>query len=108
MKKIIIRYRNFILKVHISKDNTTIIDSFKVKNPSDMRSVIYLIRNKAPEGYAIDKRRISSMVHEWRVHNLLYNLGIFKNRTKDVDFESNQSWYIKVLYYILSPFYLHF
>lgn len=108
MKKLIIRYKDFILKVHSSECNTTIFDSYRVKSPCDMESIIYCIKSRVPNGYAIDKRGISSMIHEWRVHNLLYSLGILKSRVKDVDLNINQPWYVKVLYFTLSPFYFHF
>ena len=49
-----------------------------------------------------------SLLNEWGTHNLLYSLGVQKERTASVDLESNQSWYMTVAYAILSPFYLHF
>lgn len=108
MKKLIIRHKDFILKVHATENNTTIFDSHQVKSPWDMESIIYYIKAETSAEYAINKRNISSMIYEWRVHNLLYSLGILKSRVKDVDLNTNQPWYIKVLYFIISPFYLHF
>ena len=108
MKKIIVRHKNFVLKVHISKDNTTIFDSYKVKSPWDMTSIIYYIKAEASDKMAINKRNISSMIYEWRTHNLLYTLGIMRDRTKSVDLNTDQPWYIKALYTIISPFYFHF
>jgi hypothetical protein len=35
------------------------------------------------------------------VHNRLYKLHILRDRTKDVDLEYKQKWYLKVLYSIL-------
>lgn len=108
MKKIIIRYKDFILKVHLSKDNTTILDSYKVSSPKDMKSIIYHIKEQVTDDIAINIRSVSSMIYEWRVHNLLYILGIMRARTSSVDLNINQPWYIKTLYAILSPFYFHF
>ena len=108
MKKIIIRYKDFTLKVHLSKDNTTILDSYKVSSPKDMKSIIYHIREQVTDDVAINIRSVSSMVHEWRVHNLLYTLGIMRGRTGSVDLNTSQPLYIKALYTILSPFYFHF
>ena len=108
MKKIIIRYKDFILKVHLSKDNTTILDSYKVSSPKDMKSIIYHIKEQVTDDIAINIRSVSSMIYEWRVHNLLYTLGIMRARTSSVDLNINQPWYIKTLYAILSPFYFHF
>lgn len=108
MKKIIVRHKDLVLKVHISEDNTTIFDSYKVKSPWDMESIIYYIKGEASDDMAINKRNISSMIYEWRTHNLLYSLGILRDRVKDVDLNTNQPWYVKALYFVLSPFYLHF
>ena len=108
MKKIIIRYKDIILKVHLSKDNTTILDSYKVSSPKDMKSIIYHIKEQVTDDIAINIRSVSSMIYEWRVHNLLYTLGIMRARTSSVDLNINQPWYIKVLYTILSPFYFRF
>lgn len=108
MKKLIVRHKDFILKVHASENNTTIFDSHLVKSPWDMKSIICLIKSKVSDNCAIKKRSISGMVYEWRVHNLLYSLGILRDRVKDVDLNTNQPWYVKALYFILSPLYLHF
>lgn len=108
MKRLIVRHKDFILRVHASENNTTILDSHQVKRPSDMKSLLYSIKTGLPDTYAINRRGIFGMINEWRVHNLLYSLGMFKDRTKDVDLDTDQPWYMSVLYFILSPFYLHF
>lgn len=108
MKKLIVSYKNFILKVHALKNNTTIFDSYQVKSLQDMKSIIRQIQSDVSGTYAINSRSVSSMVYEWRTHNLLYSLRIERNRTKDVDLNTGQPWYSKVLYFLLSPFYLHF
>lgn len=108
MKKIVIRYGDFTLKVHLSEDNTSIIDSYQVKDIIDMEAILRLIRDEASAEMAVNKRNIFSMIYEWRTHNLLYALGIAKDRTGSVDLNTGQPWYIKVLYAIISPFYLHF
>lgn len=108
MKKVIINYGDYALKVHLSEDNTTIIDSYQIKDIIDMGAILSLIKDEASDEMAINKRNIFSMIYEWRTHNLLYALGIAKNRTGSVDLNTGQPWYIKVLYAIISPFYLHF
>lgn len=108
MKKIIIRHKDFALKAHLSENCTTICDSYQVKSIQDMKAVIYCIKNESSEEMAINKRNISSMIYEWRTHNLLYTLGIMRDRTGSVDLNIGQPWYIKALYAIISPFYFHF
>ena len=108
MKDLTITHKDFILKVTASENNTCIFDSYQVKSPWDMESILYYIKAKTTDKYAVNKRSISGMIYEWRVHNLLYGLGLFKSRTKDVDLNTDVPWYIKIVYTILSPFYPHF
>lgn len=109
MKKYIIQYGPLVIKAHVTEDNTTILDSYRIKKYSDMRSVLYRLSTRVGEDYDIlYKRTMPNLVREWRVHNMFYSLGIMRKRTKDVDFEVKQPWYMKALYFILSPFYLHF
>ena len=87
MKKIIVQYKRFTLKVTMSDTNTCIVDSYKVKNVSDMKSIIKTIRKIDTESkYAISKRGIFGMINEWRVHNLLYDLHYKRERTADADY----------------------
>lgn len=106
MKRIILRYKDKALKINIEKDNTCIIDSYQIKTSKDMKTILYLIRYEAPSDYAINIRSIKGMIKEWRAHNLLYSLGILKDRTGSVDLNIGQPWYITMCYYILSLFYL--
>lgn len=103
-----LKYKGSVLKARATENNTTIFDSHIVKSFSGMRSLIYYMRGNAPKEYAIRRRSVTGMIHEWRVHNLLYELGLFRSRTKDVDLNTDQSWYAKVLYFIISPLYFHF
>lgn len=108
MKKIIIRYKDKSFKVSISEDNTSIIDSYKVKSIRDMKGILSEIRSEADSSMAVNNRSIFSMINEWRVHNLLYTFNIQRNRTKSVDLDTRQPWYMRITYTVLSPFYLHF
>lgn len=108
MKKLIIRYKCYVLRVHTSENNTTILNSYRIKNLSDMKAIIEHIKKRSSKDMAINKRSVSGMIYEWRTHNLLYSLGIEKDRTKSVDLNTNQPWYVKVAYFCMSPFYFHF
>lgn len=110
MRKIYIAYKPFVLKVHLSEACTTIIDSYLVTSRKDMKEVLRVIKTDVEDdkALAIHKRSLSSMIEEWRVHNLLYSLGIERDRTKSVDLNINQPWYVKAAYAILSPLYFHF
>lgn len=105
MKKVIIEYNQYIIKVHLTEDNTSIIDSYRVKSISDMINVLKEIRKIYDESYAIHKRSIFSMVNEWRAHNLLYSLHIKRDRTGSVDLNIGQNICMKIAYTILSILY---
>lgn len=104
----IVYYNRKRFKVSVSLANTTIFESYKIKSLKDMSGFLNHIRTKFYPYGSINIRSIKSMIREWRVHNLLYSLHIMRNRTKDVDLNVWQPWYVKTLYTILSPFYLHF
>lgn len=109
MKQIIIRYKDKSYRVTISGTNTNILDSYSIKSITDMRNIIKEVKNKVSDNsMAIHHRSLFSMMNEWRVHNLLYSFGIQKDRTKSVDLDLNQPWYMKVAYILLSPLYFHF
>lgn len=105
MKKVIIEYNQYIIKAHLTEDNTSIIDSYRVKSISDMIDVLKEIRKTCDESYAIHKRSIFSMVNEWRAHNLLYSLHIKRDRTGSVDLNIGQNIGMKIAYLILSILY---
>lgn len=109
MKRIIITYKGLDFKVNISHNNTCILDSYKIKDIDSMQDILYIIQDEVEDpNMAINKRGIWSMTNEWRAHNLLYSLGIEKDRTKSVDLDLNQPWYMKLAYTLLSCLYPHF
>lgn len=107
MKKYIVKYKYGNLVVRASESNTCIANSYRVKKSKDMKHVLLEIRQKAQNepAFAIHHRSISSMIREWRVHNLLYYLDIERDRTRSVDLDIPQPWYIRTAYFMLSPFY---
>lgn len=89
----------------VSKECVTIYDSYKIKSKADMRFVLSAIKyqHTCPD-WVINRLGEDTMINEWRGHNLLYNLHLFRNHTKDVDINQNP-WYLKVGYWILSKLY---
>lgn len=94
-------------EVIISQNDLIIIDSYKIKSIKNMKYVINSTREKCDESYVIHKRSMYSLVNEWRTHNLLYDLHIKREQTKDVDLD-NETLFRKICYSILSIFYPHF
>lgn len=105
--KLVIRLGNKSIKVTCSENDTCIINSYRIKKRKDMKIILEKIRVKVPDApYAINKLSINEMVNEWRVHNLLYSLGIEKDRTCSVDLNTPKPWYADIAYKILSVFYI--
>ena len=94
-------------EVIISKDNICIIDSYQIKSIKNMKYVINSIKQRCDNSYIIHKRSMYSLINEWRSYNLLYDLHIQRDRTKDVDL-NNETVIKRICYSILSVLYLHF
>lgn len=87
-------------KVTFSDDGIEILDSYKLVNPEYMKSLLDEMKNdEKASKYFIRSNR--SYVNEWISHNVLYYLGIAKERTQHVNLEPNLKWYYKVAYFII-------
>lgn len=87
-------------------DCVIIWDSYKIRELSKMRQVLKYIKETHPG--ILNNRSEFSMLNEWRSHNLLYNLKILRNRTKDVNINYKLPLWAEIGYTILSPFYFNF
>lgn len=87
--------------INVSKNNIHIENSCEVNTREDMQMVLNDIRaNHSLEESDVLKRTDSSLIKEWRVHNVLYNLHLFRTHTKDVDLNYPQSKTIEIAYSI--------
>lgn len=106
MQSILIWYNNEAVKADLSKINTTIYESWRFKTVTDMTKIIEELREKSTDKEAaICTLGTKEMIREWRSHNLLYTLGLFRTHTEDVDLNTDNPWYLKVAYAVVSPFY---
>lgn len=87
------------LKIYFWSDNMRIIDSYKIKSKKKMKEILEEALNR--DSFYITKRTMKSLIREWRAHNVLYTLHLFRKHTKDCDFESKQKLRIKIIYFIL-------
>lgn len=97
-------YRNGVLYVTTTPDNTHIENSYLVKSRADMRDILECIEHNSLCGDAVRRIPMNTMIREWRAHNLLYALGIARKRTKDVDLNENK-WCTRAIYFVLSLMY---
>ncbi len=94
MKTIIINN----VKIQYDDRNIKIIDSHNIESESEMEYILLLFKRET--GY-ISRRTRKSWVKEWKAHNRLYKLGLFKSHTTDCDLEENEKWYRLFAYQIL-------
>ena len=82
-------------------------DSHKITRKKDILTCLMGIHNTIDylnlrsKGYT---RTLKSEYREWRAHNVLYRLGIARERTGSVDFDQNESKWRRFIYAILSVF----
>lgn len=86
------------VKIEYDSGNIRIKDSYKVKNTAIMELILQMFLIKT--GYK-SKRSIKSWIKEWKTHNRLYRLGLFKSHTKDCDLEENEKVHRLIVYEIL-------
>ena len=85
-------------RIQYNSENIRIIDSYEITNPKDMIVILKLFKLKT--GYRT-KRSLKSWIKEWKAHNRLYKLGLFKSHTKDCDLEENEKIHRLIAYQIL-------
>jgi len=89
------------LEIKLSDNNTHIVNSYIIKTRKVMESKIEeILTERRTKGYLVT-RSINSYVREWKGHNRLYNLHLFRSRTKDVDLEEPSKWYLEFIWLIL-------
>jgi hypothetical protein len=69
-----------------------------------MEDVLQNIQINALPDSIVNKLPMETMINEWKAHNLIYELGMFIERTAHVDITDNP-WYIRCIYYIAAKIY---
>ena len=92
-------------QVTLKREGTHINDSAFVKSKKEIRDFLLALREQCDPEMAVVVRDLESQVREWRVHNLFYNLHVFRSRTKDVDLELHQSWMREVFCWFFNILY---
>lgn len=92
-------YKNLKFGISISKNNTKIINSHVLSNNEVEKLVTIIFRERKRLGYIITRTK-ASYIKEIIVHNRLYKLGMFRNRTKDTDIEEPINKILEIMYFI--------
>ena len=87
------------MKYKILENRIKILESWMMSK-EEFLNVLDEIQKLYPDHVAFMRTR-KSMLLEWYAHNLLYRLGIKKDKTADVDLDYPLSWYMKLGYWIL-------
>lgn len=92
-----------ILRVEIeyNEENVRIKDSYKIRTKEYMKLI--LTQFKIRTGFK-SKRSIGSWIKEWKSHNRLYRLGLFRKHTVDCDLEENERFHRLIAYEIIGRF----
>lgn len=86
------------VEIQYNSKNVRIMDSYQVRNVKDMIIVLRLFKIKTDYR---SKRSLKSWIKEWKSHNRLYRLGLFRSHTKDCDLEENEKLHRLIAYQIL-------
>lgn len=88
----------------LTKNCLTIYNGYQTTDKKTMVSFISSLRDNEGKDTIMAHRTVKSMVREWRAHNLMYNLHLFRSHTQDVDID-NEPWYRRFVYFFLSLIY---
>lgn len=81
----------------VTKNNIHIENSCNVLK-NDFQGILSLIGRQYPGNEVLANRSVKSMEREWCVHNWCHAHGIAKERTRSVDLNWPQRWWVKAIY----------
>ena len=85
----------------VSKYNINVQDSYQVMDKKEIAEILHIIEHRYPECEVFKVRKWNNLISEWRAHSRLYNWGLFKSHTKDVDLDTEEPWWRRILYTIV-------
>lgn len=74
------------------------IDSYLITSTAEKEKEI---KRLIKEGKLSTRRSVQSYVREWHAHNWLYNHNLFKESTKDTDFDSHENIFYLIGYWFI-------
>lgn len=85
----------------ITDKDVTIYDSYKVMDKNKMNEILYAIKSKHPDCKVFEVRKWNNLISEWKAHSRLYKWEMFKSHTKDVDLDTDEPLWRRILYAII-------
>lgn len=100
------------MKIIVTDKNIEIRDSYKVSVTGEMNDILNSLREEYPDNSVLIQRKNPSLIREWKGHNFLYKLGVFRSHTMDVDLDLESAnmfytvgyWFLALGYDIISIF----
>lgn len=89
------------IEIEYNPGNVRIKDSYQVRDEKEMRLI--LLQFKIRTGFK-SQRTVNSWIKEWKSHNRLYKLGLFRSHTSDCDLEENEKLYRLIAYEVIGRF----
>ena len=86
------------VKIQYNNKNVRILNSYKITDVKYMETILEEFKKKTNFK---SKRSLKSWIKEWKSHNRLYKLGLFKKHTIDCDLEENEKIHRIIVYQIL-------
>lgn|SRR5574344_365952 len=86
--------------VNVTDNNIHIVDSY-IYSEKDFQEILDTIDYYYCHNAVLINRSECSLKLEWAAHNFMYLLHISRARTKDVDLDWPQKWYVKVFYAVV-------
>lgn len=88
------------MEYRVLGNRVKLLDSYLV--PKERFEVeLNAIRYMTPDYPIWHIRSMGSMRREWATHNLLYSLGIRRDKTADVDLDYEPRWYHNLAYWVV-------
>ena len=88
---------------NLEENNCKIYNSWKIKDYKIIIEFITYLRSN--QGFNV--RSEKSYLREWKAHNLLYDLHLFRSHTVDVDLDVNEALYRRFVYFLISWMYVY-
>ena len=89
------------MKITYKKENTHIEDSYQIKLRKSIQNEVEWIIVVRKARKDLVTRTVNSYVNEWKGHNRLYKLHLFRKHTKDVDLEEPQRLIWRIIWLII-------
>ena len=87
-----------------TKGNTHVPDSYLIKDKKEIKKYVIEIIKKRNKLKLPVTRNEDSYVREWIAHNRVCALGIFRNHTRDVDLNENNTLLAELAWKIFGGF----